>query len=457
MMLAMGSDSAKGELFYESDSGRFVAELDLFQRASSYAREELLMTDIARMLGGELRTNPAWAFLGKPITAHNQGGAGMSDSPATGVTDPHGKVHGCTGLYVLDGSILPTSVGVNPSATIAAVAEYCILHFIRHKKPQWPKNDPSVGAREYDSHRAGAAEWRARADAQGWVLTPPRPPSHEPPIPFESETVGVRFHESLNGYYSFTEQHPKRRDAEYRRLETGGRPTQSVRLDLDVSCANLMAFMADPQHAMEVSGEIRTRLPNTQAESTYRVTGQARLLVAPIRRARYAPTAQRLANAAVGGPTPPPERFMEYDLWVDAHPHWFFSGYKRISDHPGFDAWRDTSSLFFTLALDPPPYEHRIGEQGGRIRAAGTVHVDLFDFLFEQVPSLTVTGTTDPSRITWATATFAGFFMGSLQRVYLPEIRPFLDTFFGVRAPTGPRPIDATNLKSPLTPPRQSP
>jgi cholesterol oxidase len=40
-----------------------------------------------------------------------------------GVVDPSGRVFGCDGLYVADGSILPGPVGVNPSMTIAALAE----------------------------------------------------------------------------------------------------------------------------------------------------------------------------------------------------------------------------------------------------------------------------------------------------------------------------------------------
>ena len=47
----------------------------------------------------------------------------MSDDPATGVVDDGGKVYGYEGLYVLDGSIVPTAIGVNPSKTIAALAE----------------------------------------------------------------------------------------------------------------------------------------------------------------------------------------------------------------------------------------------------------------------------------------------------------------------------------------------
>jgi cholesterol oxidase len=61
--------------------------------------------------------------LGKFITVHPLGGCPMSDDARTGVVDDAGKVHGYDGLYVLDGSIVPTALGVNPSKTIAALAE----------------------------------------------------------------------------------------------------------------------------------------------------------------------------------------------------------------------------------------------------------------------------------------------------------------------------------------------
>jgi cholesterol oxidase len=39
------------------------------------------------------------------------------------VVDDVGRVRGCPGLWILDGSIVPTALGVNPSKTIAALAE----------------------------------------------------------------------------------------------------------------------------------------------------------------------------------------------------------------------------------------------------------------------------------------------------------------------------------------------
>lgn len=57
-------------------------------------------------------------------TAHILGGCIMSDSPENGVIDFSGKIHGYDNLYVIDGSIVPANLGVNPSLTITALAEY---------------------------------------------------------------------------------------------------------------------------------------------------------------------------------------------------------------------------------------------------------------------------------------------------------------------------------------------
>lgn len=57
--------------------------------------------------------------------AHPLGGCRMADDPRDGVVDDAGRVHGFEGLVVAGSSVIPTSLGVNPSLTIAAVAERC--------------------------------------------------------------------------------------------------------------------------------------------------------------------------------------------------------------------------------------------------------------------------------------------------------------------------------------------
>jgi cholesterol oxidase len=43
-----------------------------------------------------------------------------------GVIDQNYQVHHYPGLYVVDGSVIPGNLGVNPALTIAAMAEYAM-------------------------------------------------------------------------------------------------------------------------------------------------------------------------------------------------------------------------------------------------------------------------------------------------------------------------------------------
>jgi len=134
---------------------------------------------------------------------------------------------------------------------------------------------------------------------------------------------------------------------------------------------------------------------------------------------------------------PPQQRFMTYRFAIKDRPGFFLWGYKRVREHPAIDAWRDTSSLFVTL-LGP----RRDGSAGRSVpRGAGVVHVDLPSFLYRQVPSI-VAGyagrdpddafvpAEDPAAVTWAIATFAAFFFGSLQRIYAPDLTNIVASAF---------------------------
>jgi cholesterol oxidase len=65
-------------------------------------------------------------FFNRPTTAHILGGCPMSESAETGVVDKDLKVHGYPDFYITDGSIIQGNIGVNPSLTITAMAEYCM-------------------------------------------------------------------------------------------------------------------------------------------------------------------------------------------------------------------------------------------------------------------------------------------------------------------------------------------
>ncbi len=57
------------------------------------------------------------------MSAHQMGSCRMAADPESGVVDAHGEVFGYPGMFITDGSIIPSSLIVNPSLTILANAE----------------------------------------------------------------------------------------------------------------------------------------------------------------------------------------------------------------------------------------------------------------------------------------------------------------------------------------------
>ena len=90
------------------------------------------MRSIYEALGGEMYLD-AYRHRGTVNTAHPLGGCRMGDrdGPSSGVVDANGEVHGNPGLFVVDGAVIPSALGVNPSLTIAAVAESIADRFVR--------------------------------------------------------------------------------------------------------------------------------------------------------------------------------------------------------------------------------------------------------------------------------------------------------------------------------------
>lgn len=67
---------------------------------------------------------------------HLLGTARMGDDPATSVVDRWGRAHDVPNLFIYDGSVWPTSSGMNPTATIAALALRFAEHLIETRRDQ---------------------------------------------------------------------------------------------------------------------------------------------------------------------------------------------------------------------------------------------------------------------------------------------------------------------------------
>lgn len=133
VLLGMGRDRSDGHIELRDD-GEPIVKWELDGSSLHYDRVRTEMKKIAGALGGHFVENPLGKFK-KIIAVHPLGGCPMGNSPAEGVVDPGGEAFGHPGLYVVDASILPTSVGVNPSLTIAAMAEYIAERFPEADRP----------------------------------------------------------------------------------------------------------------------------------------------------------------------------------------------------------------------------------------------------------------------------------------------------------------------------------
>ncbi|MGI9475366.1 MAG: GMC family oxidoreductase [Hyphomicrobiaceae bacterium] len=134
---AVSHDSAAGR--FELDNDSLVLKWPNAQHEPVYKRLDELLGKLVGEVGGAYVKNPlAGSVMGhQPATAHPLGGCGIGHDAATGVVDRKCRVFSGNGdstdvhdgLYVIDGAVIPRSLGVNPLLTITALAERAMLHF----------------------------------------------------------------------------------------------------------------------------------------------------------------------------------------------------------------------------------------------------------------------------------------------------------------------------------------
>lgn len=83
----------------------------------------LVAKKLAKKMDGVPQSGLLEVLLGKASTAHILGGCPIGLDADDGVVDPDGRAFGYDDLYIVDGSIIPANLGVNPSLTITAMAE----------------------------------------------------------------------------------------------------------------------------------------------------------------------------------------------------------------------------------------------------------------------------------------------------------------------------------------------
>jgi cholesterol oxidase len=162
LYLVMGIDDARGTVvfeqpFFERD-GRITIAWDGAGRQPVFDRINEELRRHARALGANFIENPLWSFLNVRhlITAHPLGGCPIGADYQTGAVDEFGRVFSGDGtvhdgLFVADGSLVPSALGVNPFLTISALAERIVERKLQDLAgASYPQPQRSVGFRALD-------------------------------------------------------------------------------------------------------------------------------------------------------------------------------------------------------------------------------------------------------------------------------------------------------------------
>lgn len=406
--------------------------------------QERLMRDIAGAWEGELRTEPMWPFLRRRVTVHSQGGCPMSANRSHGVTDRHGEVFGCRGLYVMDAAAFPKPVGVNPSATIAAIAEYKVERFIRTLK-----KDKEWRAPQMEDARTWAANRMEGLDPIA-NITRSDPHPHNP--------IGIEFNEWMTGYHSeatdeilenarnrLTKSNlrggTRQLIAYFRRADLEEAATiTAIETRLHATISDLGAFLESDSRRAELSGTVSiaglaenvSGLADELGPIDFEVGEGSRLLM--------------FHHQGSGDDGSSGIATFDYllNLEINGDPY-YIRGIKSISDEPGLDLWQDTTTLYFGLykgRADPEQDRAvttiRAQEKIGLTRPVriGILRVTADTFFNKQLASIEVTNTTDPARKSWALGAFVKYFFGNLLDIYVPEIGRVQDVIKNVMKQT---------------------
>ena len=226
-VLAMGRDSGNGTLRLDP-SGRATLSWRNRWQSHLYRSQTRVGPLLATLLDARLANPFTWSLLRRTITVHPLGGVRSGADATTSVVDEAGEVHGYPGLFVMDGSVLPAATGVNPSATILAVAEHSIETMIR---------------------RSGRPRWRAPE----WDAVVPAPVPEDPAF----ESMSDLRASTKGGGVEFRERMVTR---------GGGHPRVSVALR--ASIPGLAPFLADDEHTVTMRGVIDVEGLATRSELT---------------------------------------------------------------------------------------------------------------------------------------------------------------------------------------------
>lgn len=115
-----------GSVGYDKTLKKLQLNWDASHTAHMKSNADYFIKKMIRVNGGTRAHLLFTNGYGADICYHPLGGVVHGEA-----TEASGKLKGHDNLYVIDGSLVPGTIGVNPFVTITALAEYCMEGVMR--------------------------------------------------------------------------------------------------------------------------------------------------------------------------------------------------------------------------------------------------------------------------------------------------------------------------------------
>jgi cholesterol oxidase len=375
--LVMGRDDGKGRMRLKEDRLRIdwpgLSEQPVFQAIRQ------LLAHATSALGGQQITKSVAEMLLRSslITVHPLGGCVMSDDAQSGVVNHAGQVFAASqgksvyeNLYVIDGSTVPSPLGVNPLLTISALAERAV---------------------------------ELLAQGRGWnIQLAPAPHRSRPPA---KVALGVQFTETMRGYWSTRlvglcgaalRQRCAPRDFDStvmnecrRAAQLGRRARSTFEFTVTIGAEDLDAALTNPGHKFAMAG---TAQASTLSPKPLTLTGGDFELLSK-------------------DPDEPGVRKMRYRAQMSSGDGrvFFMDGSKIIRPGRLSRLWPETTTLYITV------YDG--GDSSSPILGRGVLKISPDDFV-RQLATIEVPGAPSREQRLAAITRFGSFFAGKLWDTY---------------------------------------
>lgn len=295
--LVMAHDDGQGRMTLEDDRLRIdwpgLSQQPVFQKISQ------LLDRSTQPLGGEhVRKSLAEMLLKSPlITVHPLGGCVMAEDASKGVVNQKGQAFcGPEGdavyedLYVMDGSIIPCPLGVNPLLTISALTERSTALLAAERK---------------------------------WTIDYRLPSASSTP-PAEPQSLSLQFTETMRGYFSSKVQDDYERGA-----EQGRQDNSKFEFTLTIGTEDLDQALSDASHSFRIAGTVEALALSTQPLTV--TGGEFRLFTQDENNVDTRQMQYRMKMTSEEGRT------------------FYFEGFKIIHEGLANELWPETTTLYITI------------------------------------------------------------------------------------------------------------